>query len=97
MSKTFRIIVLVFFLSISFFVGVLNIIRANVKPSDLITIQDKVLDKKIAYTTTLKGKRSYHLEFKLENTSERIAVSYDSKNQAYSDSTLYLVDIGKTI
>jgi hypothetical protein len=96
MSKTFRIIVLVFFLLISFLVGVLNILRANVKSSDLVIIQDKVLDKKIGYTTSLKGRRSYHLEFKLENRPVKIAVSYDSKNKAYSDSTLYLVDIGKT-
>ena len=96
MSKTFRIIVLVFFLLISFLVGVLNILRANVKSSDLVIIQDKVLDKKIGYTTSLKGRRSYHLEFKLENRPAKIAVSYDSKNKAYSDSTFYLVDIGKT-
>lgn len=55
MSKTFRIIALVFALSISFFIGVLNIIRANVKTSDLAIIQDKVLDKKIDYTTSLKA------------------------------------------
>jgi hypothetical protein len=96
MSKPFRIIALVFFLSISFFVGVLNIIRANEKTSDLAIIQDKVLDKKIDYTTSLKGGRAYYLEFKLENTPERIAVSYVSKKQAYSDSTIYLIDIGKT-
>lgn len=96
MSKTFRIILLAFLLSGSFFVGVLDIIRANEKTSDLLIIQDKVLDKKIAYTTSLKGRQSYHLEFKLENTPERIAVSYISKNQAYSDSTLYLIDTGKT-
>lgn len=96
MSKTFRIIVIVFFLLISLYVGILIIIRANVKTSDMRVIQDKVIDKKIAYSTSLKGNRSYHLEFQLKNTQERIAVSYISKNQAYSDSPLYLIDTGKT-
>ena len=96
MSKTFRLIGLFFFLAIGFSVGVLTIIRASVKTSDLAVIEDKVIGKKIAYSTSLKGNRSYHLEFQLENTPERIAISFLSKNQAYKDSTIYLIDTGKT-
>ena len=96
MSKSFKIIIIIIFFSIPFFIGVLNIVRATVETSDLTVIKDKVLDKKIGFATSLKGKRSYHLEFKLENIRERIAISYVSKKQAYSDSTLYLVDTGKT-
>jgi hypothetical protein len=96
MSKTFRVIGLTFFLSIGFFTGVLNISRANVKKSNLAIIEGKVIDKKIAFSTSLKGGRSYQLEFQLQNTPERIAISFPSKNQAYADSTINLIDTGKT-
>ncbi len=95
MTKTLRIISLVFFLSAGVYAGVLNINRATINKSELAVIEGKVVEKKISRSKSLKY-RSYHLEFQLANRQTKIGIAFTSKKQAYTDSTYYLIDTGKT-
>jgi hypothetical protein len=94
MPKIVRIIGIIFSLSLCLYAGILNIRRATISKSDLTSFEDKVIGKAISYSVSSRH-RSYQLEFKLENSHERIAINFPTKNEAYQDSTIYKIDTGK--
>ena len=95
MPKSLRIIVLIFFLSAGLYEGVLNVTRATTNKSKLSVIEGKVIDMKISESKSLKF-HSYHLEFQLADRQTKIGIAFTSKRQAYTDSTYYRIDTGKT-
>jgi hypothetical protein len=97
MLKVLRIIFLALFLLACLGVGVMLVVRGAHNKSNSIVLDGKVVDKKLDRYISGDIRRyvHYRLEFKLEGKEERIAISYFSRKEAYSDSTIYLVDTGK--
>ena len=97
MPKIIRIIGIIICVSVALWAARLCIVRATVSKSDLKIIEDKIVSKRISYTSIGRYKlsRDYHVEFKLENRQERIAINFPTKRQTYQDSTIYKIDTGK--
>ena len=97
MLKFLRVTILVLILLGCFGVGVLNIIRGIHNKSNSIILEGKVIDKKLIRYTSGEYRKyvHYHLVFQLEGKTEKIAISYFSKKEAYRDSTISLIDTGK--
>jgi hypothetical protein len=77
-------------------VGLLSLYRSFLKPSNMIVIKGKVIDKKISYFTSYGSGRHYSLIFKIEGRSDKIAINLGTKREAEKDSTIYLIDTLKT-
>jgi hypothetical protein len=97
LPKPVRILGILFCISAALWAGRLGIARAIVSKSALRIVEGKVVSKRVYYSPsgrTNQG-RTYHVEFELENTQERIAINFPTNRQAYQDSTLYKIDTGK--
>ena len=82
MTYQIRKIIGLIFISVSLLGGILSIYRATLKTSQLTIINGKVIDKKIEYSTSLKGGRDYYLAFHLSNRQDKIAINLGTKRQA---------------
>ena len=97
LPKAVRILGILLCISAALWAARLCLVRAIVDKSDLRIVEEKVVSKRIYYSPsgrTNQG-RTYHVEFELENMQERIAINFPTNRQAYQDSTLYKIDIGK--
>ena len=81
-------------LILSLIIGIGNLYRASLNPSDMTIITGKVINKEIMRHVGTRS-ISYSLGFDLLNQKNRIRISLGSRGQAIVDTTFNLIEVSK--